>query len=133
VTSTTRRRLLIGLAAVGVVAGAIGIGASIAGVDDDRAAGPPPTSSPPAAPPVEDPADEEAAEAAAEAELEAAAAVGREEAERIALDEVAGTVDRARISDEDGTVTWEVRVDTEQGHTDVVVDATTGAVLEVDD
>jgi uncharacterized membrane protein YkoI len=46
---------------------------------------------------------------------------------------VAGPVDRARISDETGTAVWEVRIDGDSGHTDVLVDATTGAVLEIDD
>lgn len=112
-TATSRRRPLLVLAAVGVVAGTIGIGASIAGVDDDRAAGPPLATTTTTTTP--------------------SPAVGREEAERIALDRVAGTVDRARISEEEGGVAWEVRVDTEHGHTDVLVDATTGEVLDIDD
>lgn len=131
----TRRTLLIGATAVGVVAATIGIGASIAGRDDRRSDAPPATTTAaPAAPPAdEEPADEELAEEQAEAELEANAAVTRSEAEAIARERVAGPVDRARISDEDGTVAWEVRIDTDHGHTDVVVDATTGEVLEVDD
>lgn len=136
--AATARRPLIAMAAIGVVAAAIGIGASIAGVDDDRDAAPAgstTTAAPTTVPPAEEPApeDEEAAEEADEARLEAEAAVGRDEAERIAQARVPGPVDRARISDEGGTPTWEVRIDTEHGHTDVLVDATTGAVLAVDD
>ncbi|HEV7721114.1 MAG TPA: PepSY domain-containing protein [Iamia sp.] len=134
--ATTNRRLLIVLAAVGVLAGLVGIGASIAGVDDDREETSPSTSSTSAAatttaPPAEE--DEEATEEAAEAQLEADAAVSRTEAEQIARGQVPGPVDRARIGDEGGTVTWEVRIDGESGHTDVLIDATTGAILEIDD
>jgi len=139
--ATTNRRLLIAVAAVGVLAGLVGIGASITGVDDDRedpssdspTTAPATTTAPPAEGEEPVPEDAEAAEAAAEAQLEADAAVSRVEAERIAQGEVAGPVDRARIGDEAGTVTWEVRIDGESGHTDVVVDATTGAVLDIDD
>ena len=139
--ATTNRRLLIAVAAVGVLAGLVGIGASITGVDDDREAtasdSPATTTTAPPAPPAEgeEPAAEgnEAAEAAAEAQLEADAAVSRAEAEQIAQGQVAGPVDRARISDEGGTVTWEVRIDGDSGHTDVLIDATTGAILEIDD
>ncbi|HMJ75476.1 MAG TPA: PepSY domain-containing protein [Iamia sp.] len=155
--ATTNRRLLIAVAAVGVLAGLVGIGASIAGVDDDREetssdsptsttappaeeddAGPA-TTAPPAAEEEEEEEDEEpaagdeAAEEAAEAQLEADAAVSRAEAEQIAQGQVAGPVDRAHISDEGGTVTWEVRIDGESGHTDVLIDATTGAIIEIDD
>jgi uncharacterized membrane protein YkoI len=134
--ATTNRRLLIALAAVGVVAGVVGIGASIAGVDDDRDAEGSAASTTTAAPPApaeEAPEDEEAAEEADEARLEAEAAVGQAEAERIAQGQVPGPVDRARISAEEGTSVWEVRIDTEHGHTDVLVDATTGEILAVDD
>ena len=126
--ATTNRRLLIAMAAIGVVAGVVGIGASIVGVDDDRDAAP--AGSPTTAAP---PAPAEADEEADEARLEAEAAVGRDEAERIARAQVPGPVDRAHISDEEGTSVWEVRIDTEHGHTDVLVDATTGVVLEIDD
>jgi uncharacterized membrane protein YkoI len=107
VTAATDRRLLIAVAAVGVVAGLAGIGAAIAGRPDR-----------PAAPP-----------AASSTTATATDAVGQAEAEAIALERVPGTVDRARSEDEG----WEVRVDTPDGHVDVLVDATTGEVLEIDD
>lgn len=105
--ATTDRRLLIAVAAVGVVAGLAGIGAAIAG-RPDRPAAPPAVSS---------------------TTVAATDAVSQAEAEAIALERVPGTVDRARS--EDGG--WEVRVDTPDGNVDVLVDATTGAVLEIDD
>lgn len=106
--ATTNRRLLIAVAAVGVVAGLAGIGAAIAGRPDR-----------PAAPPA----------ASSTTTAAASDAVSQAEAEAIALERVPGTVDRARSEDEG----WEVRIDGADGNVDVLVDATTGEVLEIDD
>jgi hypothetical protein len=151
----TDRRLLLAAAAIGVVAGAVGIGASIVGVDDDREGSPSTTTTAPSAddpadppssslpgppveeqPPAEDPAGGEPTEeeeAAIEAQLEAEAEISRAQAEEIAQGQVAGPIDRSTISDESGAPVWEVRIDTDSGHTDVMVDATTGEVLSIDD
>jgi uncharacterized membrane protein YkoI len=114
----SNRRLLIALAAIGVVAGLVGIGASITEAERSET----------------DQANTEAERSETDqANTEAEAAVSRTEAEAIATAQVAGPVDRSRISADGGSLVWEVRIDADSGHTDVLVDATTGAVLDIDD
>lgn len=78
-----------------------------------------------------DDADDLTAEEAAV--LEDEVGVSRAGAERIATEQVAGTVRVVRLDGEDGRVVWEVVVEGDDGVlTEVQLDAATGDVLELD-
>jgi uncharacterized membrane protein YkoI len=68
-----------------------------------------------------------------QAELAKQAKVTEEEAIKIALEEVPGTVEKVELEDEDGTIVYEIEIRAEDGtEQEVEIDATTGDVVKVE-
>ncbi|SES17660.1 PepSY domain-containing protein [Psychrobacillus sp. OK032] len=66
------------------------------------------------------------------AELQAKAKLTVDEAQAIALKEVAGTVNKSELEDEDGVVVYGFEIQTTNGVQDVKIDAATGKVVKVE-
>ncbi|MDC3413834.1 PepSY domain-containing protein [Aquibacillus sp. 3ASR75-11] len=71
-------------------------------------------------------------EASEQAELKKEVKVPSQDAEKAALNEVDGTVLDTELGDENGTIVYEITIETKDGKQEVKVDATSGEFLKVE-
>ena len=76
--------------------------------------------------------DQKENEASEQAQLKKEVKVSSQDAEKVALNEVDGKVVESELGDENGTIVYEITIETQDGKQEVKVDATSGEFLKVE-